>query len=161
MSANSKLIASINEIILGELSSAKTYRVLARREKDPQRKSILDQLAKAEGRHAEDWIQRLVELGGTPPHIRKTKPLFGWQTYFANVDAILRQMEKHEEEAVSRYLEIQTHGDESTSKIAERIIQDEREHKNALHGLYSSSISQNPTEYILKRERWHVRGGSW
>jgi predicted membrane protein (TIGR00267 family) len=161
MSANSKLIASINETILGELSSAETYRVLARREKDPKRKKILAQLAIVEERHAEAWIQRLAELGGTPPQTRKAKPLFGWRTYLADTDAIIRQMEQHEDEAVSRYLEMQKFGDESTSEIAERIMRDENAHKNALRDLYSSSGPQSPLERILKRERWHVRGGSW
>lgn len=158
---NSKLVQSIEEIIRGELSSAETYRVLAKREKDPHRKKVLERLAQVEERHAEEWTQRLVELGGTPPQIRKVKPLFGWQAYLADTEKVLRRMEEHEDEAVSRYLQMQSLGDERTAEIARRVMQDEEEHEHTVRALYSVSGFEHPAERILKREHWHVRGGSW
>lgn len=161
MGANGKLVRSIEEIIRGELSSAETYRVLAKREKDPHRKKVLERLAQVEERHAEEWTQRLVELGGKPPQIRKVKPLFGWQAYLADTEKVLRRMEEHEDEAVSRYLQMQSLGDERTAEIARRVMQDEEEHEHTVRALYSVSGFEHPAERILKREHWHVRGGSW
>ncbi|MEJ5253551.1 MAG: VIT1/CCC1 transporter family protein [Chthonomonadetes bacterium] len=161
MGANGKLVRSIEEIIRGELSSAETYRVLAKREKDPHKKKVLERLAQVEERHAEEWTQRLVELGGTPPQIRKVKPLFGWQAYLADTEKVLRRMEEHEDEAVSRYLQMQSLGDERTAEIARRVMQDEEEHEHTVRALYSASGFEHPAERILKREHWHVRGGSW
>lgn len=161
MGANGKLVRSIEEIIRGELSSAETYRVLAKREKDPHRKKVLERLAQVEERHAEEWTQRLVELGGKPPQIRKVKPLFGWQAYLADTEKVLRRMEEHEDEAVSRYLQMQSLGDERTAEIARRVMQDEEEHEHTVRALYSASGFEHPAERILKREHWHVRGGSW
>ncbi len=158
---NSKLVQSIEEIIRGELSSAETYRVLAKREKDPHRKKVLERLAQVEERHAEEWTQRLEELGGKPPQIRKVKPLFGWQAYLADTEKVLRRMEEHEDEAVSRYLQMQSLGDERTAEIARRVMQDEEEHEHTVRALYSVSGFEHPAERILKREHWHVRGGSW
>lgn len=161
MGADSRLIASIQDVIQGELSSAETYRLLAKREKDPHKKKILEQLAQVEERHAQEWSQRLIELGGKPPEVRKVKPLFGWQAYLASPELVLRRMEEHEDEAVARYLQMQHSGDERTAEIARRIMQDEEEHAHVTHALYSASSAEHPVERILKREHWHVRGGSW
>lgn len=161
MGANGKLIDSIREIIRGELSSAETYRLLAKREKDPHKKKILERLAEVEDRHAEEWTQRLVELGGTPPQVRRVKPLFGWQAYLADPETVLRRMEEHEDEAVERYLQMQALGDERTAEIARRVMQDEAEHEHTVRALYSASGIEHPVERILRREHWHVRGGSW
>lgn len=161
MGNNGKLVDSIYEIIRGELSSAETYRVLAKREKDPQKKKILERLAQVEDRHAEEWTQRLLELGGTPPRADRVKPMFGWQAYLADMEAVLRRMEEHEDEAVARYLQMQALGDERTAEIARRVMQDEEEHEHAVRTLYSVSATEHPAERILRREHWHVRGGSW
>ncbi|MCS6949695.1 MAG: VIT1/CCC1 transporter family protein [bacterium] len=161
MAVNDGLKASLEEVIRGELSSAETYRVLARREKDPRRKQILEQLAQVEERHAQEWTQRLVELGGQPPSISKVKPMFGWQVYLASAEAVLRRMEEHEEEAVGRYLRMQALGDERTAEIARRVMRDEEEHAHMTRALYTASSAEHPVERILRREPWHVRGGSW
>lgn len=161
MGKNGKLIDSIREIIRGELSSAETYRLLAKREKDPQKKKVLEKLAEVEDRHAEEWTQRLIELGGTPPSVRRAKPLFGWQAHLAAPEAVLRRMEEHEDEAVERYLRMQSLGDERTAEIARRAMQDEEEHEHTVRALYSASTMEHPVERILRREHWHVRGGSW
>ena len=99
MSDYTGLKASLEELIRGELSSAETYRILARREKDPRKKQILEQLAQVEERHAKEWSQRLEELGGKPPQIGRVNPLFGWQAYLASPEMVLRRMEEHEDEA--------------------------------------------------------------
>lgn len=161
MDTNGKVIASIQDVIRGELSSAETYRLLAKREKDPQKRRILEQLAQVEQKHAQEWTQRLAELGGEPPRLRKVKPLFGWQAYLANTEAVLRRMEEHEDEAVVRYLRMQSLGDERTAEIARRVMKDEQEHEHTVRALYSASATEHPVERILRRERWHVRGGSW
>jgi VIT1/CCC1 family predicted Fe2+/Mn2+ transporter len=161
MSKHDSLKASLEELIRGELASAETYRLLAKREKDPRKKQILEQLAEVEQRHAKEWSQRLEELGGKPPQIRSVKPLFGWQAYLAQPELVLRRMEEHEDEAVKRYLQLQTIGDERTAEIARRVMEDEEEHAHVTHVLYSASEAEHPAERILRREHWHVRGGSW
>ena len=50
---------------------AATYRELAAMEKDGRRKSLLIKLAEAEERHANKWSQRIIELGGQDPTIKK------------------------------------------------------------------------------------------
>ncbi len=161
MTSNGRLVSSIQDVIRGELASAETYRVLAKREKDARKQKILEQLAQVEERHAQEWTQRLLELGGKPPQVRKVKPLFGWQAYLGNPEAVLRRMEEHEDEAVARYLQMQSLGDERTAEIARRVMQDEEEHEHTVRVLYTASGTEHPAERILKRERWHVRGGSW
>lgn len=161
MVGDKKLIASLQEVIRGELSSAETYRVLARRERDPHRRQILEQLAQVEERHAERWSERLRELGVQPVRPRRVRPMFGWQAYLASPEAILRKMEEHEEEAVERYMKMQQAGDERTAEIARQIMHDEEQHAHATRALYSATNASHPVERILQRERWHVRGGSW
>ena len=161
MAVDNRLISSIQDVIQGELSSAETYRLLARREKDPHKRKILEQLAQVEERHAQEWSQRLAELGGKAPQVRKVRPLFGWQTYLASPELVLRRMEEHEDEAVARYLKMQQLGDERTAEIAQRVMRDEEEHAHMTHALYSASGTEHPVERILRREHWHVRGGSW
>jgi VIT1/CCC1 family predicted Fe2+/Mn2+ transporter len=40
-------------------------------------------------------------------------------------------------------------------------MEDEEEHAHVTHVLYSASEAEHPAERILRREHWHVRGGSW
>src|SRR5258708_13008085 len=50
-----------------EVEGMRTYRDLARRERDTARRNVLLKLAEAEERHAQKWERKLAELGTAPP----------------------------------------------------------------------------------------------
>ena len=61
-----EFIKGLHQAWLDEMRSARNYRALASREKNPDRRAILERMAEAEDRHAERWANRLRALGADP-----------------------------------------------------------------------------------------------
>src|SRR5258708_34222716 len=65
--ARAQLIAALQQNWRREKEGARTYRDLATREKDPNKRAVLLRRAEAEERHALKWERKLAELGAAPP----------------------------------------------------------------------------------------------
>ena len=149
-----------------EKESARVYRDMAASERDPNRKGILLRLAEAEERHAERWEKKLAKLGATPPTLTDTfgKRLNRWFNRLAGAGIALKRLEAAEDRDQSRYAEQQSRAlaqDAEAKRILEEIGREEKVHAKALQRMAPQLGPKTTLEYILKREHWHGRGGSW
>jgi vacuolar iron transporter family protein len=148
-----------------EKESARAYRELAEGVRDERRRAILLRMAEAEERHAARWGQKLAELGSGPPTLRDTWPrrLGRWWNRRAGLEVAVRRMEAAENRHTAQYeeqREILSRDEEARSALREIAIE-EKVHARVLQGLAPQVGPQTILDVILKRERWHGRGGSW
>jgi VIT1/CCC1 family predicted Fe2+/Mn2+ transporter/rubrerythrin len=149
-----------------EVESAQVYRDLAEREKDEKRKAILQRMAEAEERHAQRWEQKLRDMGEPVPQL----PDNAWTRFkrrFARslgTDIAIRRMEaaeeKHEREFSAQRERALAH-ETDVQEFLRTSALEERAHARALNVMAGPPNPQNVLDTILKRERWHGRGGSW
>jgi len=149
-----------------EVETAQTYRDLAERERDEKRKSVLLRMAEAEERHAQRWEKKLRDLGAEPPVFRDTiaRRLNRWWNKIAGAEIAIRRMEATEERQ-----EAQFHDQAQRALADEQDVQqflrqsalEEKAHARALNAMAPPPGPRTALDKILKRERWHGRGGSW
>ena len=149
-----------------EVESARVYRDLAEREKDAKRKAILQRMAEAEERHAQRWEQKLHDMGEPMPQLPDT----AWTrfkrrfTRSLGADIAIRRMEvaeeKHEKE-FSAQRERALAKETDVQEFLRTSALEERAHARALNVMAGPPNPQSALDTILKRERWHGRGGSW
>ena len=162
-----QIIATLERNWRAEMEGAATYRELANMEHDPKRKALLIKLAEAEERHAEKWSQRIVELGGRDPASsgETIGPSRGviLTARAADLDTALRRVETTEEEHVRQYeAQARDLGDEAIGRILQELAQDESSHARTLRAMTGSGREvQGRLDSILRREKWHGKGGSW
>ncbi|WIG60158.1 MAG: hypothetical protein OJF49_002906 [Ktedonobacterales bacterium] len=160
----SQLIAALRQNWLREREGAHTYRDLAAHEKDTNKRAVLVRLAEAEERHAEKWERKLAELGATPPPYRLT-----WQHRlkdFINrgigTDAALRQMEAAEDVDIARYEQhARSVSDEEAARMLREVRREEEAHGRIIRDMVAPEGPQGMLDVMLRRERWHKRGGGW
>jgi VIT1/CCC1 family predicted Fe2+/Mn2+ transporter/rubrerythrin len=148
-----------------EKETARVYRDLAAGVKDERRRAILLRMAEAEERHAARWERKLTELGSGPPTIADTwtRRLNRSWTRWAGLEVAVRRMEAAEDRDTAKYRE-QQHllaRDQEAQEALREIAIEEKAHARVLHGLEPQLGPQTILDVILKRERWHGRGGSW
>lgn len=150
-----------------EVETALAYRDLAAREVDEKRKGILTRMAEAEERHAQRWEQKLRDLGEPIP----TLPDTIWTRWKRRVtgslgaDVVIRRMEaaeeKHEREFSAQRTDTLAQEDDVQEFLRTSALE-EKAHARALNVMAAPpSTPKSLLENILKRERWHGRGGSW
>src|SRR5436309_14628838 len=149
-----------------EVETAQVYRDLAGREKDEKRKGILIRMAEAEERHAARWEQKLQEMGEPIPQLRDN----AWSrfkrrfTRSLGTDIAIRRMEaaeeKHEKEFSSQR-ERALAQEQDVQEFLRTSALEEKAHARALNVMAGPPNPQSVLDTILKRERWHGRGGSW
>jgi VIT1/CCC1 family predicted Fe2+/Mn2+ transporter/rubrerythrin len=148
-----------------EKESARVYRELAETMKDARRRDILLRMAQAEERHAARWEQKLRELGAAPPSLTDSwsKRLNRWLNRSAGLAVAVRRLEAAEDRDTVKYesqREILSQDEEAQEALRE-IAVEEKAHARVLQGLEPQLGPQTILDVILKRERWHGRGGSW
>ncbi len=148
-----------------EKESARVYRELAGTMQDARRRDILLRMAQAEERHAARWEQKLRELGSAPPSLTDSwsKRLNRWLNRSAGLAVAVRRMEAAEDRDTAKYeaqREILSQDEEARQALRE-IAVEEKAHARVLQGLQPQLGPQTILDVILKRERWHGRGGSW
>jgi len=149
-----------------EVETARVYRDLAERESDEKRKGILLRMAEAEERHARRWEKKLVDLGESVPILPDTlgHRLKRWLNRALGTDIAVRRMEVAEErhEAEFRDQRDRALADEHDVKdfLRESALE-EKAHARALQTMVPQLGPRTVLDTILKRERWHGRGGSW
>jgi VIT1/CCC1 family predicted Fe2+/Mn2+ transporter len=134
-----------------EIDGIAIYRLLAEAEPDEERRSIFEQLAAVEERHANIWRDKLreagVELRERGPSLRAR--MIGFLARRFGVRSILPIVRGMEAGAYSMYM--------AQDEAAQAIAPDEREHSRTLGRLQRGAIE--PSEAIIARETWHRTGG--
>src|SRR5436305_2698437 len=149
-----------------EVQTAQTYRDLAAREQDDKRKGILLRMAEAEERHAQRWELKLKELGAGAPVYKNTiaRRLNRWWNKIAGAEIAIRRMEATEEKQEAEFhdqAERAFAGEQEVQEFLRKSAIEEKAHARALSTM-APPVSPRPAlDKILKRERWHGRGGSW
>ena len=149
-----------------EVETSRVYRDLAERETDQKRKSILLRMAEAEERHATRWAQKLTELGLEPPVLKDSlgQRLNRWWNRVAGLDVAIRRMEAAEDRHEARYRaqsERALADDPDAQKFLREAALEEKAHARVLNTMAPPPGPRSVLDTILKRERWHGRGGSW
>jgi vacuolar iron transporter family protein len=149
---------------IAEVETAQTYRDLAAREGDEKRKGILLRMAEAEERHAQRWEKKLAELGAAPPALENTlaRRLNRWWNRVGGTDIAIRRMEAAEDRHELHYREQGNEtfgGDATDQEFLRRTAIEEKAHARVLNSMVGGP--KIALDNILKRERWHGRGGSW
>src|SRR5947208_7320790 len=149
-----------------EVETAQTYRDLAARERDEKRKSVLLRKAEAEERHAQRWEKKLRDLGAEPPVFKDTiaRRLNRWWNKIAGPEIALRRMEATEEKQEAEFhdqAERTFAGEHDVQEFLRRSAIEEKAHARALSAMAPPVSPRTALDKILKRERWHGRGGSW
>src|SRR5690242_19811268 len=163
-SAAAQLVAALQQNWRREVEGAHTYRDLAAREKDANKRAVLQRLAEEEERHAQKWERKLGELGAAPPAFALT-----WRHRLRDAvmrgigtDAALRRMEAAEDVDIARYeAHAQAVTDEEAAKMLREVRREEEAHGRVVRELVAPEGPQGVLEVILRRERWHKRGGGW
>jgi VIT1/CCC1 family predicted Fe2+/Mn2+ transporter len=149
-----------------EVETAQAYRDLAAREPDEKRRAILLRMAEAEERHAQRWSQKLRAMGQPIPALPDTiwTRLKRRLTGSLGTDVVIRRMEaaeeKHEREfQAQRDRALATEDD--VQEFLRTSALEEKAHARALNAMVPQLGPKTVLDTILKRERWHGRGGSW
>src|SRR3982074_2504701 len=161
-------IEALRENWRAELQTARVYRELAADEKDQKRKDILIRMAEAEERHAARWAQKLTELGVPPPELKDSlgQRLSRWWNRLAGLDVAIRRMEAAEDRHEARYRaqsERALADDPDALKFLHEAALEEKAPARVLNVMAPPAPAgpRAALDTILKRERWHGRGGSW
>jgi VIT1/CCC1 family predicted Fe2+/Mn2+ transporter/rubrerythrin len=164
-----KTVAALQANWLAERETALVYRDLAANEADEKRRGILLRMAEAEERHATRWENKLRELGAQPPALKNgwQRKLKRWWTRAAGADVAIRRMEAAEDRDKERY-QAQRRSDLAPNDEEQEFLRqtalEEKAHSRMLNTMGAPAPSLGPKgllDSILKRERWHGRGGGW
>jgi VIT1/CCC1 family predicted Fe2+/Mn2+ transporter/rubrerythrin len=166
MSRDQESIEALQQNWRAEVETARVYRELAEREPDQKRKDILLRMAEAEERHANRWAQKLTELGLPPPELKDSlgQRLNRWWNRLAGLDVAVRRMEAAEDRHEARYRaqsERALADDPDAQEFLREAALEEKAHARVLNTMAAPAGPRNVLDTILKRERWHGRGGGW
>jgi VIT1/CCC1 family predicted Fe2+/Mn2+ transporter/rubrerythrin len=159
-----ELIAALQQNWQREVEGVRTYRDLAQRERDAARRNVLLKLADAEQRHAQKWERKLAELGAEPP--REQRPLGvrfkGWLRRQLGTEAALRQLEGEEDRDIARYeAQARSINDAEAQAMLREVRREEESHGRVIREIVGPIGPQGKLDLMLRRERWHKRGGGW
>src|SRR5436190_29729 len=149
-----------------EVETAQAYRALAGREPDEKRKGILERMAEAEERHAQRWARKLVDLGEPAPTLPDSlgRRLQRWFNRALGTDIAIRRMEAAEEKHEAEFRHQADNvlaGEADVQDFLHESALEEKAHARMLNTLTAQLGPRTTLDAILKRERWHGRGGSW
>ena len=149
-----------------EVETAQVYRELAAREVDEKRKGILNRMAEAEERHAQRWAKKLADLGEPIPTIRDSlgRRLQRWLNRALGTEIAIRRMEAAEEKHEAAFRDQRERvlaGEHDVKDFLRESAVEEKAHARALQTMVPQLGPRTVLDTILKRERWHGRGGSW
>jgi VIT1/CCC1 family predicted Fe2+/Mn2+ transporter/rubrerythrin len=166
---NSQTIKVLRANYRAEREAAEQYRALAEREVDEKRKKVLYKLVDQEEKHAERWAKRLEELGGKVDEPSKLT-LYYKRALMRNLDSdsVLRRLEADEESAERSYEKMMV-GVTDASLLAEldEVKKEEEVHGKVIRAMYAGDVpyrereTRSRLEGLMRRERWHVKSGSW
>ena len=159
-----ELIAALQQNWLHEMEGVRTYRNLAHNERDTTRHNVLEKLAEAEARHAARWERKLAELGAELPEQKLTLGMRfkGWLHRQVGTEAALRQLEGEENKDIARYeAQARSINDTEAQAMVREVRREEEGHGRIIREIVSPIGPQGMLDLMLRRERWHKRGGGW
>jgi vacuolar iron transporter family protein len=162
-------IKVLRENYRAEREAAEQYRALAERERDEKRKTVIYKLVAQEEKHAARWKKRLEDLGASVAEPSRISMRYKRMLVKSlDTESVLRRMEADEEAAERGYAKMMAHvTDEELIREIEEVKKEEEVHGKVLRSMYSGDTNhpqgetQSKLDSLLRRERWHVRGGSW
>ncbi len=139
----------------GEKNAAALYRALARRETSPERAEVLEEIAKAEDRHAAVMEARLREMGvALPPYrLGLRVRVMSLLARIFGAKAVLPIIESFEAKDLNVY-----RGPEQDPAV-QALAADERGHFRTIGRMARGGPSALPAVEIAQHERWHRSGG--
>jgi VIT1/CCC1 family predicted Fe2+/Mn2+ transporter/rubrerythrin len=149
-----------------EVETAQAYRDLAARELDEKRKGILLRMAEAEERHAQRWERKLADLGQAAPVLAHTigSRLKRWLNRALGTEIAIRRMEAAEQKHEAQFRDQRDRalaGEHDVKDFLRESALEEKAHARALQTMVPQLGARTVLDTMLKRERWHGRGGSW
>ena len=149
-----------------EVEAAQAYRDLAGREADEKRRGILTRMAEAEERHAARWEQKLRDLGAPAPVLADTlaRRARRWLNGVLGSEIAIRRMEAAEERHEAEFRDQSDRalaGEADVKDFLRESALEEKAHARMLSTMAPAHEPKARLEAMLKRERWHGRGGSW
>ncbi len=171
---NAKLLTALEANWQAEMEGHATYRALAEKETDPQRRNVLRGLAAAEQHHANLWAERVSALGGPAPVYRGSTSgeADSLATRVGGSDLALRRLEIEESRDIGKYGKQLTElDDEPSLAVLREVIEDERDHYRSLGGLIRArgplpaptpSQAQEALDNLLAaRSKGHSEAAGW
>jgi len=164
-----KFVEGLRLALRKERATQRTYRALARREKNEVRRRVLLSLADTEGQHAARWTSRLVELGAAISADRESisERIWRWILVQSGTDNALQRLESAEDQDVQMYAALSELAPEAADRVAIAAVRhDEQVHsggfqKSATLAPAMHTGPQALLDTILHRESWHRGGGGW
>jgi VIT1/CCC1 family predicted Fe2+/Mn2+ transporter/rubrerythrin len=157
-------LATVQDMWRREVEAATTYRLLADRERDAKRQSILMRLADQEEKHAARWAERILASTGHHPDRKEVERGLSWFQRISDPNVVLHRLEQEENRAEADYNQLMARlSDPADRRIAEEAMHEERDHAVILRTLAGGTLPspRSALDTILRRERWHVRGTGW
>jgi VIT1/CCC1 family predicted Fe2+/Mn2+ transporter/demethoxyubiquinone hydroxylase (CLK1/Coq7/Cat5 family) len=164
MDDHNELIDGLKAAWKREIAGAKTYRDLARNAHTTEQRDVLNRLADAEERHAAKWETRLRELGSEPPEFRESllERAQRWVLVQSGTESAMRNVESTEESDIAAYQALAASSKEEKDRAAVRETEtEERAHRRLMNDMTQPAQAQAQLDTLMKREKWHVRGGGW
>jgi len=146
------------------MEGVRTYRDLASKERDATKRGVLAKMADAEARHAQKWERKLAELGVEAPQEERTLGMRfqDWLRRQLGTEAVLRQLEGEEDKDIRRYeAQARSINDTEAQEMLREVKRDEESHGRIIRDMISPIGPQGMLDVMLRRERWHKRGGGW
>jgi VIT1/CCC1 family predicted Fe2+/Mn2+ transporter/rubrerythrin len=172
--SQSYTIKVLRENYRAEREAAEQYRALAERERDEKRKTVIYKLVAQEEKHAARWKKRLEDLGAKVEEPSRIALRYKRMLVKSlDTESVLRRMEADEEAAERGYARmIAGVTDVELIREIEEVKKEEEVHGKVLRSMYGSSGTMGDTNHperdiqskldtLRRRERWHVRSGSW
>lgn len=167
MGKDKDFINNLKKAWRDEMLSARNYHALAEREMKPERRAVLEKMAEAEDRHAENWATKLKELGFPPNGFSETpvEKMRRWMLLRSSTKAAVQMLESGESQADLLYDKLMAAVDnEDDRKLLLEAQLEEKAHSRMLQEMTQSRSPQHPQsrlENILRAEKWHVTAGGW
>lgn len=164
MEDHNELIDGLKAAWKREIAGARTYRDLARNAHTAEQRDVLERLADAEERHAVKWETRLRELGSEPPEFRESllERARRWILVQSGTESAMRNIESTEESDIAAYQALAASSKEEKDRAAVRETEtEERAHRRLMNDMTQPAQAQAQLDTLMKREKWHVRGGGW
>jgi vacuolar iron transporter family protein len=167
--SNAHTIKVLRENYRAEREAAEQYRALAERERDEKRKKVLYKLVDQEEKHAARWKKRLEDLGSKADEPSQVSLRYKRMLVKSlDTESVLRRMEADEDAAERSYAKmIAGVTDEGLIREIEEVKKEEEVHGKVLRSMYSRDSphtlgeTRSKLEGLMRRERWHVKSGSW
>ena len=162
--SDSTNLATVQKMWRREVEAAHTYKLLAKRERDPKRRDLLLRMADQEDKHAARWAERIVAATGQAPDSAEVERGVTWFQKIGDPTLVFQRLEQEETQAEAEYDQLIGRLSNPTDReIAREAMLEERDHAAVLRTLAGGTMPtpRSALDTILHRERWHVHGSGW